>query len=120
MNKKWHIKNCPLSIVAEAFKKLYPNIEYEAFFETQIRDEEDGTKVYGLTDFGDDGSIFIFIDADLSIKNATEIFAHELAHAAVGIGHGHDEEWEKAFDDIFEEYNTIGDMLFNTQERREE
>lgn len=115
MNKKWSIKNSPFDILAEAFKKLYPNIEYEAFFETQIREGEDGSKAYGMTDFGDDGSIVIFVDADLSILNATEIFAHELAHAAVGLEHGHDEKWEKVFDSIFKEYKLIGDELFETQ-----
>ena len=43
----------------------------------------------------------------IPVEDATEILAHELAHAAVGLDHDHDAEWEKAFDAIFDEYNRI-------------
>ena len=97
-----------------AFKRLFPDKKYTAYFEPNIRDSEHGEKVCGLTDFGDDGEITVFIDTELSINNAVEIFAHELAHVAVGVEHDHDEVWEKAFDDLFEEYNKIGEVMFSS------
>ena len=115
MNENWVIKNSPFEMLNIAFKTLFPKVKYTAYFEPNIRDDENGEKVCGLTDFADDGEITIFIDTDLSINNAVEIFAHELAHAGVGVEHEHDEVWEKAFDDLFKEYNKIGDALFSNK-----
>ena len=108
-------KNCPFTILDIVFKRLFPNVKYEAWFEPNIRDEENGEKVCGLTDFAEDGTIAIFVDSHLEINDAVEIFAHELAHAAVGVEHEHDEVWAKAFDDLFTEYNKVGDELFCSQ-----
>lgn len=113
-NDKWVIKNSPFEMLDIAFKRLFPDVKYQAFFEPNIRDEENGDKVYGLTDFADDGTITIFIDCALTINDSVEIFAHELAHAGVGVGHGHDEIWQKAFDDLFDEYNRLGDEMFSS------
>ena len=89
-------------------------MEYKAFIFQNIREGENGEKVYGMTDFDENsGAITIFIDSDLSIVNAIEIFAHELAHAAVGVEHDHDEVWEDAFNDLLKEYNRIGDEMFS-------
>lgn len=104
--------NDPFALVAKAFSMLYPDVHYEAYWEPLIRDQEDGTPVYGLTDFGEDGSIAIFIKTSLEVTNAVEIFAHELAHAAVGLEHDHDNVWEEAFEKIFVEYNKIGEAMF--------
>ena len=112
MNNSWVIKNSPFEMLGLAFKRLFPDVNYIAYFEPNIRVDEHGNKVYGLTDFADNGEITIFIDTDLSITNAVEIFAHELAHAAVGVEEEHNEKWEKAFDDLFNEYNKIGDEMF--------
>ena len=111
MERKWVFENSPFEMLAEAFKRLYPDVEYKAFIDPYIRPAEGNKKAYGLTDF-DDGNITIYIDSELKIVDAIEIFAHELAHAAVGVEHDHDEVWESAFDDLFEEYNKIGDELF--------
>lgn len=112
--ERWIFENSPFEMLDIAFKRLFPNVKYTAFFEPNIRDGENGEKVCGLTDFDDDGEITIFIDTDLSINDATEIFAHELAHAGVGVQHEHDEVWEKAFDDLFNEYNRIGEEMFGS------
>lgn len=112
--ERWIFENSPFEMLDIAFKRLFPNVKYTAFFEPNIRDGENGEKVCGLTDFDDDGKITIFIDTDLSINDATEIFAHELAHAGVGVQHEHDEVWEKAFDDLFNEYNRIGEEMFGS------
>ena len=114
MNNNWIFKNSPFEMLDIAFKRLFPDVKYTAYFEPNIRDDENGEKACGLTDFADDGEITIFVDTDLSINNAVEIFAHELAHAGVGVEQEHNEKWQKAFDDLFDEYNKIGDEMFSS------
>ena len=113
---KTPFKNDIFSLIWQAFKNLYPDKKCECYWEPSIRDAENGEKPYGLTDFGEDGTIAVFVSTDLKIADAAEILAHELAHCAVGVEHGHDTEWEKAFDDIFNEYNRISDELFEFHE----
>ena len=113
--ENWIFKNCPFQMLDICFKRLFPEVKYEAFFEPNIRDDENGNECCGLTDFDENGKITIFVDVDLSINNAVEIFAHELAHAGVGVEHGHDEVWEKAFDDLFNEYNKLGEEMFGSK-----
>ena len=103
------------ALIWKAFKNLYPDKECECFWEPKIREDENGNEVFGLTDFGDDGSVVVFVRPDLKVADAGEIFAHELAHVAVGVEHEHDEVWENAFEAIFQEYNKIGDELFENQ-----
>ena len=110
-------QNDMFAMVWGAFKKLYPDKECEIYWEPQIRDEEDGKPVYGLTDFADDGSVAVFVKPSLEAADAVEVLAHELAHVAVGIEHDHDEVWQEAFDKIFEEYNRIGNQKFPNGEQ---
>ena len=105
-------QNDMFAMVWGAFKKLYPDKDCEIYWEPQIRDEEDGKPVYGLTDFADDGSVAVFVEPSLEVADAVEVLAHELAHVAVGVEHDHDEVWQEAFDKIFEEYNRIGNQMF--------
>ena len=114
MNSNWIFKNSPFEMLDIAFKRLFPDVKYTAYFEPNIRDDEHGENVYGLTDFADDGEITIFVDTDLSINDSVEIFAHELAHAGVGVKQEHNEKWQKAFDDLFDEYNKIGNEMFSS------
>lgn len=53
---------------------------------------------------------------NLPIGDTVEIFAHELAHAAVGIEHEHDDVWEKAFDDLFDEYCRFGNKYTESED----
>ena len=107
--------NDSFALVHIAFENLFPGKEYKATWATEIRNSEDGKPVYGLTDFQPDGTVYVFVKCDLPMTDAVEIFAHELAHVAVGVGHAHDAVWEKAFDDIREEYNRIGFELFGEE-----
>lgn len=98
-------KNSPFEILEQAFKELYPDKKYTAYLSPGLQDE-DGEEVFGYTDFGAEEPI-VMIDAGLGAIEATEISAHELAHVAAGKEAGHGEEWEKAFDAIYDRYHEI-------------
>ena len=114
--------NDPFALVAKAFKNLYPDKEYTAYWEPNIYGDEpeDTVKPCGLTDFGEDGTVVVFVDPGIPVTHAVEIFAHELAHVSVGVNHDHDPEWEKAFDAIFDEYNCIATEMFGPAPELEE
>ena len=111
---KTPFENDPFAMVYQAFQNLYPGKECRIFWEPEIR-PEDGDKAYGLTDFGADGTVMVFVTPDMKVLDAVEILSHELAHVAVGADHEHDEVWEAAFDAIFKEYNRIGDEMFDKE-----
>lgn len=94
-------KNDPFELVYSVFKKLYPGKDVNdiEWVDIPIKNNQ-----CGFTDFMEDGSIRICINGNLSILNAVEILAHELAHVAVGVKHSHDEIWEQAFEAIHTEY----------------
>lgn len=75
--------NSPFKILDEAFRGLYPDKKYKACIEPSIKDDE-GNRVFGFTQFSKGETPVIAISAELSITDATEIFAHELAHVAAG------------------------------------
>lgn len=108
--------NSPFEILDEAFRSLYPDKTYRACIEADMKDEE-GKTVFGYTEFIKGESPIIAISAELSIKNATEIFAHELAHVAAGEGAGHGEKWDEEFQKIFEEYHRIGHEMFGKKDQ---
>ena len=109
--KNWIFRNDPFQMLDIAFRRLFPNIEYEAVFVPNLKDD-DGKEMYGLTTFTPDGEIEIAVGTQLAMNDTIETFAHELAHAAVGIEHDHDDVWAKAFDDLFDEYNNVAEELF--------
>ena len=103
--------NSPFAILDEAFRSLYPDKKYKACIEPSIKDDE-GNRVFGFTQFSKGETPVIAISAELNIMDATEIFAHELAHVAAGEGVGHGERWDEEFQKIFDEYNRIGRERF--------
>ena len=111
--ENWIFKNCPFQMLDVCFKKLFPNVKYEAYLQPDLKDDE-GNEVYGLTTFTPDGEIEILIGLQLSINDTVETFAHELAHAGVGGEHEHDDVWSKAFDDLFNEYNLLGEEIWDS------
>lgn len=106
--------NSPFAILDEAFRSLYPDKKYKACIEPSIKDDE-GNRVFGFTQFSKGETPVIAISAELSITDATEIFAHELAHVAAGEGAGHGERWDEEFQRIFDEYNRIGRERFGEE-----
>ena len=98
--------NSPFTILDEAFRGLYPDKKYKACIEPNIKDDE-GNRAFGFTQFNKGEIPVIAISAELSITDATEIFAHELAHVAAGEEAGHGERWDEEFQKIFNEYLSL-------------
>lgn len=111
--------NDPFALVWQAFKNLYPDKDCEVQWQPGIEDNELPEQGYGFTEFRDDGSILVVVDASLQVSNAVEVLAHELAHVAVGIENEHGAAWETAFDAIFQEYDRIAEEMFGEQESEE-
>lgn len=105
-------KNDPFALVWEAFQNIFPNKKCECWFDV-VDDPKDEDGHYGWTQWHDDGTITIAVDVGLRLADAVEIFAHELAHVAVGADADHNEEWGKAFDAIHAEYDRIGNETFD-------
>lgn len=103
--------NDPFARVAKYFHLLYPEKKYICFWTENNIPAEDGETAYGMTCFPDEGSDVstvpeILISAELPVKHAVEVLAHELAHVAIGVEEGHGEAWEKAFEAIHRAYMT--------------
>ena len=103
------------SLIYEAFRNLFPDKDCECYWNPDIEDEVEGVKSYGNTIFGDDGIVTVFVTPTLPVCDCAEVFAHELAHVAVGIDAGHGPEWEDAFDKIFQEYHRLSEQLFDVK-----
>lgn len=111
--------NDPFSLVWQAFKNLYPGKECSAELLPEIPPDDDGEKGYGFTEFRDDGTVLVAVDAGLRVVDAVEVLAHELAHVAVGYEAYHGDSWKEAFDAIFREYGRIAEEMFGKQEGAE-
>lgn len=105
-------ENDPFCLVAQAYQNLFGK-PYVAYF-----DQHDDykrrkhRKEYGFTVFESGYLPEIHIFAEHSINIQVETFAHELAHVAMGPEHDHDEVWDKAFEDIKQEYDRLGIEMF--------
>lgn len=119
IGEKHDFINSPFTILDEAFRGLYPDKKYKACIEPDIKDNE-GNRAFGFTQFNKGEIPVIAISAELSITDATEIFAHELAHVAAGEEAGHGERWDEEFQKIFNEYNRIGRERFGEDGKEEE
>lgn len=100
-------ENDPFVIVMQAFRNLYPSHEFTVDWSYIDEKDDDGKPVYGFTSFNRDGTIEVFVSCSITVSDAVEILAHELAHVAVGVNEDHGEIWEAAFEAIFQEYNRI-------------
>lgn len=104
-------KNDPFALVWIAFKRLYPDKECVCEWVPGFGKSERGEDAYGLTTFTEDGDVVVMVTAELPLNDSIEIFAHELAHVAVGAEVDHGKEWESAFEAIFSEYFTVAKEL---------
>lgn len=95
--------NDPFCVLDAIFKAQWPEKQYVARWVGGIEDEH-GKEAYGVTEFSESGVPIISISAQLDVIDAIEIFAHELAHAAVGIESEHGAEWEAAFELLHARY----------------
>ena len=82
INDSWIFKNSPFEILNIAFKRLFSNIKYNAYFEPNIEQHSDGDTIYGLTNFDSNGEITILIDANL-IDEKTEFIIMLITEASV-------------------------------------
>lgn len=96
--------NTPFQDVIDATLRLCPNTKCQVGFEQDLQEKEGA---YGATQFCEDGTIYIELDANTSVVNLIEILAHELAHVIINRVEedDHGEEWERVFEEIFKEYN---------------
>ena len=111
--------NDPFAMVWQAFQNLYRDKNCDVYWDPNLQPDEAGKSVYGVTVFNDDGKVLVFVDAMISVNNAVEILAHELAHVVAGFEEGKDDHgpaWETAFESIKQEYGRIGDALFGKEE----
>lgn len=104
--------NDMFALVFEAFSNLYPDKRCKCQWVSDLGKNDQGEELLGLTTFYDDGDIDVEISGKLTVVDAIEILAHELAHVAVGQDKGHGPEWEEAFDLIYNEYNRLGNLRF--------
>lgn len=107
--------NDPSAIVWQAFENLYPGKKCHCTLYPNLSGDDE-SNAYGLTNFCEDGEIFVYVDPTVGFENIPEILAHELAHVAVGIAAEHGPAWEKAFDALNKEYFRLCDEEFGPEE----
>lgn len=102
--------NDPFAILYSAFTSFCPDKKCKISWEYDLTDEY-GDKVYGTTVFSDD-QFYIYINCEIPVNDAVEIFCHELAHVMAGIDFAHGEAWEDAYNKLQNKYDEIGNQLF--------
>jgi hypothetical protein len=109
-------KNDPFAVVMEVFGFLWPNfpapfIQWLPPGELHVNDGDPwGCFVHN----DDEDDTFINVDLSISVYDAIEVLAHELAHCAcwqLGLNENenesHGKNWEECFDAINEKYNEL-------------
>lgn len=110
-------ENDPFAVMYAGFEKIYPGKKPHCVWVSWISGEKEEGDTYGVTDFENDGTVWIAVVTSLPVKDALEIFAHELAHVAAGHEAEHGPEWEKAFDAIETEYNRLCREMFGEPDK---
>ena len=102
-------ENDPFAVMLAAFEKIYPGKNPHCVWVSWISGEKEEGDTYGVTEFENDGTVWVAIVTSLPVKDALEIFAHELAHVAVGYDAGHNDEWETAYEAILtDRWSVVG------------
>lgn len=96
--------NDPFYVLDKIFRDLYPNKDYIAQLAPHIEDEN-GIEVFGETCFPESGLPVITISTRLTINDAIEVFAHELAHIAATLEVGHGAVWDEIETELQERFN---------------
>lgn len=108
--------NNPFNTLSQIIEENYPMAKCEIYIGDSMTD---GVDVFGCTLFPEEtmnATPIIEIHYSLSIKDATEILAHELAHVIAGQHAKHNEEWERVFSHIHTEFQKKLDEQFTTNE----
>lgn len=109
--------NDPMPLIYKAFRLLYPETQVDEIYYQPGLTDDDEKEICGFTNFADDGTVQIFVSADITVLNAAEILAHELAHVVVGKDNGHNEKWESVFSEIHKKYMDIMEEHFSNPSR---
>ena len=94
----------PFAGVYTAFRNLYPECDCVISWDNEIKDEK-GETCCGVTRFALGKIPIVKISPELTVFDAVEVLAHELAHVVNGpdnMQHGPD--WEKVLDALLKEY----------------
>lgn len=100
-------QNDPFIVLAEAYRRLWDK-PYLAVWSQHSADDEDS---YGITACAESSVPIIVIFAEHTVNEQIETFAHELAHVAVGVEHGHDAVFELALKKIKHMYDVVYEEL---------
>lgn len=104
--------NNPFDTLSEIMKENYPDVNCDIYIGESMTD---GKETFGCTLFPEETlntMTVIEIHYSLSLKDATEILAHELAHVIAGPDAEHGEEWERVFSHIHTEFQKKLDEQF--------
>lgn len=96
--------NTPFDDVIQAAINVFGEINCEVGFDQDLQQTQEA---YGVTQFCEDGTVYIELDANTPVVHLVETLAHELAHVIVNRTEkdDHGEKWEETFNKIFDEYN---------------
>lgn len=110
------IRNNPIDILLNVFERTFPTTA-QLIRSIEFANIDGG---FACTDFDDGIRIYISPkikdDAPITLEVATELLAHELAHAIAGEEAGHGVIWEAQFDKLNELYEQEAMRLSKTKE----
>jgi hypothetical protein len=97
------IINDPIKTVVQATENIFGQLDCEIQF-APVKLE---AGCFGNVILEDGVKPLINIDPSIPYGAVLEVLAHELAHVVCPQDNDHGEDWEKAFNDIFDEYNKM-------------
>lgn len=98
------IINDPFRMLLEVMEENYPDAKCDIHFGDILTD---GVETFGCTVFPEEKGeepIIVEVHPSLSLQDATEILAHELAHVVAGEEADHGKEWKEVFDNIHKKF----------------
>ena len=105
--------NNPFDTLKEIMEEHYPDAKCDIYIGQSLTD---GKETFGCTLFPEADATWtipsVEIHYSLSLAEAVETLAHELAHVVAGQEADHGEEWEAVFNHIHEEFQRKLDEQF--------